>query len=138
MISKPFKIDHIDIINTKLKYNDLDELKSEVYPFEGDEALTYLKDDKIIFACGMKVIRQGVAHVWVVPSIYVDNYPKSFYKEINKLLNEYAEKMNIHRVQTTIVEDFVKWIELLGFEKESTLKKITFDKKDEYLYTKFY
>ena len=128
MISKPFRADHIDLINTKIKYDSLDILKMEVCPYEGDEALTYIEDDKIIFACGMKMIRQGVAHGWVVPSIYVDNYPKTFYKEMDKLI----------RVQTTIVDEFVKWIEALGFERESTLKQMTFDKKDEYLYTKFY
>lgn len=138
MINKPFKEDHIDLINTKINYPSLDVLKMEVCPYEGDEALTYISDDKVIFACGMKVIRQGVAHVWVIPSIHVDNYAKTFYKEINFLLNSYVEKMSIHRVQTTITKDFVKWIELLGFKRESTLKQITFDKKDEYLYTKFY
>lgn len=138
MISKPFRADHIDLINTKIKYDSLDILKMEVCPYEGDEALTYIEDDKIIFACGMKMIRQGVAHGWVVPSIYVDNYPKTFYKEMDKLISDYAKKMDIHRVQTTIVDEFVKWIEALGFERESTLKQMTFDKKDEYLYTKFY
>lgn len=138
MINKPFKEDHIDLINTKIEYSSIDVLKMEVSPYEGDEALTYIADDKIIFACGMKVIRHGVAHVWVVPSIYVDNYVKTFYKEINFLLNSYAKKMNIHRVQTTITKDFVKWIECLGFKKECTLEKFTFDKQDEYLYTKFY
>lgn len=138
MISKTFSIDHIDLINTKIKYKDLNILKSEVYPFEGDEALTYLKDDRIIFSCGLKIIREGVAHCWVVPSIYVDKYPKSFYKEILRLLDNYCKKMSIHRVQTSVGDEFIKWIEKLGFERESVLKKITFDKKDEYLYTKFY
>ena len=53
-------------------------------------------------------------------------------------MNDYTLIMGIHRVQTTITDEFVKWIEKLGFKKESTLKQITFDKKDEYLYTKFF
>lgn len=138
MISKEFRLDHIDLVNLKLTYPSINELKAEVYPFDGDEALTYIKDDRIIFCCGLKLLRRGVAHCWVVPSVYVDKYPKSFYKEIKNLLESYAKKMNIHRVQTSVTDEFIKWIEAIGFERESTLKQITFDKKDEYLYTKFY
>jgi hypothetical protein len=138
MINKKFNIAHIDLINTKIDYPSLDILKEEVYPLDCDEAKTYIIDDKIIFACGIKWIRQGVGHCWVIPSIYVDNYAKSFYIEINKLLNEYSKKMNLHRIQTTITDDFVNWIEKLGFHRESVLEKITFDKKDEYMYVKFF
>jgi hypothetical protein len=138
MINKKFNIAHIDLINTKIDYPSLDILKEEVYPLDCDEAKTYIIDDKIIFACGIKWVRQGVGHCWVIPSIYVDNYAKSFYIEINKLLNEYSKKMNLHRIQTTITDDFVNWIEKLGFHRESVLEKITFDKKDEYMYVKFF
>jgi hypothetical protein len=138
MINKKFNIAHIDLINTKIDYPSLDVLKEEVYPLDCDEAKTYIIDDKIIFACGIKWVRQGVGHCWVIPSVYVDKYPKGFYIEINKLLNEYSKKMNIHRMQTTITDDFVNWIEKLGFHRESVLEKITFDKKDEYMYVKFF
>jgi hypothetical protein len=138
MINKKFNIAHIDLINTKIDYPSLDILKEEVYPLDCDEAKTYIVDDRIIFACGIKWVRQGVGHCWVIPSVYVDKYPKSFYIEINKLLNELSKKMNIHRMQTTITDDFVNWIEKLGFHRESVLEKITFDKKDEYMYVKFF
>jgi|DEB0MinimDraft_6_1074348.scaffolds.fasta_scaffold12026_2 hypothetical protein len=138
MINKKFNIAHIDLINTKIDYPSLDVLKEEVYPLDCDEAKTYIIDDKIIFACGIKWVRQGVGHCWVIPSVYVDKYPKGFYIEINKLLNEYSKKMNLHRIQTTITDDFVNWIEKLGFHRESVLEKITFDKKDEYMYVKFF
>jgi len=138
MINKKFNIAHIDLINTKIDYPSLDILKEEVYPLDCDEAKTYIIDDKIIFACGIKWVRQGVGHCWVIPSIYVDKYSKSFYIEINKLLNEYSKKMNLHRMQTTITDYFVNWIEKLGFHRESVLEKITFDKKDEYMYVKFF
>jgi len=138
MINRKFNIAHIDLINTKIDYPSLDVLKEEVYPLDCDEAKTYIIDDKIIFACGIKWVRQGVGHCWVIPSVYVDKYPKGFYIEINKLLNEYSKKMNLHRMQTTITDDFVNWIEKLGFHRESVLEKITFDKKDEYMYVKFF
>lgn len=140
MISKKFDIAHIDLINTKIDYKNLDVLKAETYPqYElGDNAKTYIEDDKIIFCCGIRIIREGVGHCWVIPSKYVDDYARSFYKEIKNLLETYSLTMSLHRVQTTIDEPFVKWIESLGFKRESILKKITSDKKDEYMYVKFY
>lgn len=139
MISKPFNIAHIDLINTKINYPSIEVLKEEVYPLECDEAFTYIVDDKIIFACGLKWMRQGVGHCWVIPSVYVDNYAKSFYMEVRKLLDELSKKMGFHRVQTTIADNcFVSWIEKLGFHRESVLEKITHDKKDEFMYVKFY
>ena len=140
MINKRFEIAHIDLINTKISYPDLNILKAETYTdYEfGDEAKTYIADDRIIFACGIKMIRKGIGHCWVIPSVYVDDYARSFYKEIKSLLETHVAKMGLHRVQTSITDPFVNWIETLGFKKESVLKQITFDKKDEYMYTKFY
>ena len=138
MISKRFDIAHIDLIETKIKYLDINQLKSEVYPFDEDEAKTYIKDGRIIFACGIKMIRPGVGHCWVIPSIYIDDYAKSFYKEIKQLLFDYTITMNIHRMQTTVTDAFVKWIELLEFKRESILKQIAHDKSDEFMYVKFY
>ncbi len=140
MISKDFDIAHIDIINTKINYKDLNILKAETYPSYdlGDQAKTYIADDRVIFACGIKIIRKGVGHCWVVPSIYVDDYARSFYKEIKNLLDTYSSTMKLHRIQTTIQDPFVNWIESLGFKRESILKQITSDKEDEYMYVKFY
>lgn len=140
MISKRFDIGHLDIINPKIVYPDMEIVKAETYPSYdlGDDARTYIADDKVIFCCGLKMMRQGVVHCWSVPSIYAEDYQVSYVKEVNSFLNEYVEKNNIHRVQTTILPEFTKWIEVLGFKKESTLKAITHDKKDEFLYVKLF
>jgi hypothetical protein len=140
MISKDFDITHIDLINTKIEYKDLNVLKAETYSnYElGDKAKTYIADDRVIFACGIKIVREGVGHCWVIPSVYVDSYARSFYKEIKNLLDTYSLTMNLHRIQTTIQDPFVSWIESLGFKRESILRQITADKEDEYMYVKFY
>lgn len=133
-----FDIAHIDIMNLKLKYRDIEVLKNEVFPLEMEEAKTYIKDDKIIFACGIKWIRQGVGQCWIIPSVYVNKYPKTFVKTIKSLIDIYCKKMNIHRLQASVEEDFIKWIEKIDFKREAVLEKMTQDKKDEYLYVKFF
>lgn len=135
-----FDLAHIDLINTKIAYPSIDWLKANCYTsFElGEEAKTYVADGRILFACGMKYINEGVGSCWVVPSIYVDNYAKSFFKEMKECLDIYSKKMGLHRIQTCIDEKSVKWIEMLGFKRESVLEKINIDKTDQYLYVKFY
>jgi hypothetical protein len=136
----PFSIDHIDLVNHKIHYPDLAELKSDVFIYEqaGEKGVTCLIDDKIIFCCGLKRINKKVGHVWVVPSIYCDTYKIFTYKTIKELLEKHSKEFSLHRIQTTIEPQFIKWIEFLGFEKESILKQIKADKTDLFLYTKFY
>jgi len=136
----PFKTAHIDLINTKIKYEDLDELKEQTFTQEeiGDAAITCVKDDRIIFSCGLRRINSGVAHIWSIPSIYADQNKLLMIKTLTKLLDDHAKRFKLHRVQTSIEPEFVKWIEFLGFERESVLRQVKADKTDLFFYVKFY
>lgn len=136
----PFSISHVDLVNHKIFYPNINALKGEIFIDEeiGEKGVTCLIDDRIIFCCGLKRINSGVAHVWVVPSIYCDSHKIFTYKTIKDLLDKHADAFKLHRIQTTIEPDFVKWIEFLGFERESVLRQVKPDKTDLYLYTKFY
>lgn len=136
----PFAIDHIDLVNHKIKYNSIAELKAQVFTEEvnGDKAVTCIIDDRIIFCAGLKLINPGVAHVWVTPSVHCDTNKIFVYKTIKDLLDKHAEEFKLHRIQSTIEPEFVKWIEFLGFERESVLRQIKADKSDLFFYVKFY
>jgi hypothetical protein len=139
MISKQFHVNDIDLVNHKIKYEDINLLKDDVYPCYnlGDKALTFIDDGRIIFICGIKLFRPGVGQCWIIPSVYVDNYKVSFVKTIRKLIKDNFKAMNLHRLHTTIVDDFVGWIEYMGFKRESVLEKIGSDKTNEYMYVRF-
>ena len=136
----PFAIDHVDLVNHKINYPSIAELKSEIFICEdaGEKGITCLIEDKVIFCCGLKRINKGVGHVWVVPSVYCDKYKIFTYRTIKELLEKHAKEFRLHRIQTTIEPEFIKWIEFLGFEKESVLKQVKADKTDLFFYTKFY
>jgi len=140
MISKDFSVDHIDIINLKLSYPCLFSLKETVFTdYEnGDEGRTYIKDDRIIFCCGIRNDKNGVGSCWVIPSIYIDKYKIFFLKELKKLIEEYSKKMNLHRLYTVVLEEFKDYIEFLEFEKEGKMKKFTSDKKDMLMYARYF
>jgi 3'-phosphoadenosine 5'-phosphosulfate sulfotransferase (PAPS reductase)/FAD synthetase len=132
------------IINFNIEHLDLIELekgticKQTLSTLNLDYAKSFIKDSKIIFVLGLQLIRQGVAQCWSIPTIYTEKNKLFVYKKTINFIKQYAKKLNIHRLQTPVNDENVKWIETLGFKKESTLKKITFDKKDEYLYVKFF
>lgn len=136
----PFSIDHVDLIKHKINYPSIAELKTKIFIYEeiGEKGITCLIDDEVIFCCGLKKINQGVGHVWVLPSVYCNRYKIFTYKTIKELLEKHAKEFRLHRIQTTIEPEFIKWIEFLGFERESILKQVKADKTDLFFYTKFY
>ena len=129
-----FKIEHLDLVAFKHKKICKDDLEGFVL----ENAKSFILDNRIVFIWGLEIIRKGVAHCWSIPTIYAENNKIFIHKKTNLFIKKYVKKLNIHRLQTTIDNSCVKWIESLGFKKESVLKKITFDKKDEYLYVKFF
>lgn len=129
-----FKIDHLDLI--AFKHNKI--CKNILECFVLENAKSFIVDNRIVFVWGLELIRKGVAHCWSIPTIYTEKNKIFIHRKTNLFINKYVQKLNIHRLQTTIDNNNVKWIESLGFKRESVLKKITADKKDEYLYTKFF
>ena len=129
-----FKIDHLDLISfmgNKICKNILES-------FTLENAKTFIVDNRIVFVWGLEMIRTGVGHCWTIPTIYTQENKIFIHKKTSLFIRKYAKKLKIHRLQTTINNNYVKWIESLGFERESVLRKITADQKDEYLYTKFF
>lgn len=129
-----FKIDHLDLIS----FRDNKICKNILESFSLENAKTFIVDNRIVFVWGLEMIRTGVGHCWTIPTIYTQENKIIIHKKTSLFIRKYAKKLNIHRLQTTINSKHIKWIESLGFERESVLKKITADQKDEYLYTKFF
>ena len=140
MISKDFSVDHIDLINLKLFYPDIKLVKEEVYPFYdgGDEAKTYIEDDKIIFCCGIKLDGQGIGRAWVIPSVHIDKHKIFFVKTIKKLIEEYSEKMNLRRLYTVVTDEMKDWIEFVGFNKEGELKNFQENGNHVNMYARYF
>ena len=61
-----------------------------------------------------------------IPTIYAENNKIFIHKKTNLFIKKYVKKLNIHRLQTTIDNSCVKWIESLGFKKRVSFKKNNF------------
>jgi hypothetical protein len=137
MVKKiPFHPEH-------LKVMDMRPYEFEkVYPYLPQQMLEYyasmefsstlMIDGQIITCLGLVPLWEGVYEVWQIPSIYVEKHKLEYVKIFRQMMNTYAEKFKIHRLQThSPADDFHNaWMEFMGFTLEGTLKQYSRFKED--------
>ena len=139
MIIKPFKVEDFD--NIKMKPDcwaaSADRRLIEAYAAAGP-GWTLYDDSGEIIVCGGFIAGgwPGIADVWLIPSVSIGEYPLAVVKGVKGFLDATIERHNLYRVQATIMEPEVKWIEMLGFEREGKLRKFGPNKEDKYIYAR--
>lgn len=66
-------------------------------------------------------------------------YPLGFFKQVDLALTSYESVLKTRRTQVTIRAGYpflIKWIELLGFEREGLMRKFGPEGDDYYLYAR--
>lgn len=101
-------------------------------------AYTLLEDGRIIACGGICPIMPGVATAWIIPSEWVPQYSKTFVKVVKAQIDKMMEDMNLHRVETTCVDDELhsKWMEHIGFECEGVKKWYDSNKNNYKIFAK--
>jgi len=97
--------------------------------------------EKIIGCAGILPIWGGVGHAWVVMGNDYRKHRIWIHKQVKDIFIKIAIGMHFKRVQANVQCDFydaVRWIEALGFERESVLKRYGPDGKDHYMYARFF
>lgn len=94
---------------------------------------TLLSNEGLIVAVvGYIEPMKGVLDVMVIPSIHVPDFALPFLRYVKTVLNSVAATVPAHRMQTFSKADpqTDKWMKILGFECEGTMKQFTTDKQD--------
>lgn len=96
------------------------------------QAVTVMRDGRIMLMCGFIQIWPGVVEAWLIPTIRAEENPFEFCKAIRKFLDESARVMAIRRMQATAIADerHIKFMEFLGFEREGLFKEYSDAKED--------
>lgn len=135
---KPFDISNFDAMELKADCWAKRESRAliEAYAHNGP-AWTLWHEDKIIM-CGGVICGgwPGIADVWLIPSPLINQWPLGAVKVTKAYLDGAIKDLRLHRVQATIEEKDVKWIEVLGFEREGKLRKFGPNKEDKYIYAR--
>lgn len=136
---KPFKPEHLDEI--ECRWQDDWNLKSVAtkeymagYGFCGP-SMTLFADEKILVCAGIVLLWDGVGSAWTLTSIYVDQYPVFFCKQIRLWMFRTMKDCKLWRIEANVHVDneiSLKWIERLGFEREGLMKMYGPNKGDYY------
>jgi len=140
----PFHREHLNLIDARKQEAE------GLMPYLNDAFLqvaeglphnySMVEDGKIITCMGLLPMWDGVYEVWQIPSIYVEDYIKSYCKNVLGLLDSAAEKLDIWRMQTKSPADDLhdRWMKFIGFECEGTLKKYSRFGKDYRMWRRIY
>lgn len=140
----PFALEHLDVI--ALKDSCLEEIKADPGALSRmsaveEGAYTLVADGRVIACGGATVLWNGVAQIWILPSIYVEKYAKTFMDALHLVLEQAVVKYKLRRVQCFIGQEFengARWMEYWGFKKEATLEQYGPTGKTYDLYARIY
>lgn len=119
----PFSPGHLDIIQMRAHEFEVLTLDGICGLAKSGECHTYIYRGRILCIAGKVDRWQGVAEVYIIPSVYVPIYAVAFQKAVKAQLNLWSEKY--HRLQTASIDDdrTERWMKSLGFKSEGVLEQ---------------
>lgn len=141
--SIPFKPGHLDLLRvSRVHFGD----PNLIHDYdEGNAGMTYgetIVDTDTLTVLG---VMNGIVHhdkhleVCMIVGEAAAKQPVGFFKHVKKILELYIEKLELKRVQATIRCGFphlIKWIEMLGFQYEGTMRQFGIDGDDYMIYSR--
>ncbi len=131
VITKPFRESHADIFAPADDYaaDFRATMPQLILLGKHDQCGVHMLDGRILYIGGWCESAPGVAEVFIFPSIYARQFPKSFYEHV-KWWVHYL-KHSYRRVQTwgEDTELSRRWLSALGFQLEGTLSNYTVEGK---------
>lgn len=104
------------------------------YP-EIRQVISFIKDSKTIFICGLSFISEGIWEAWLIPCKDIKKYAKETVRSMRDFTDWLFDHHSAHRIQIAVLEHNKKWASAIGFQFESIVKKYH-KGVDHYMYTK--
>jgi len=121
-----------DLINFKAR--DGDYLNYDASYQADSTTYTLINEaNKVVAVMGLIILHEGVAGVWAVISDDARGHGIAVTRYARKLIKRWIHNYVLHRIQTVVRvdrEEYKRWIRLIGFEYESTMRKVSPDKRD--------
>ena len=102
---------------------------------------TFEHDGIPVAVIGLQLLWTGTAHAWTVISDQVRGNGITLTKLTKELLEGHAKALKVWRVQAYVKEDVkenTKWIELLGFKRESVMYRGSPEGTNLLLYVRYF
>ena len=136
----PYKKEHVELMNLRDHEHVLLHDPNMLGILEGSIAVTAVADGVIVCCYGINPYLDGVADIWLLPSIYVEEkHGMAVARGAREFLANMKEDLGLRRMETTCLADDLhdRWMTFLGFEKEGT-KKQYYGGKDYHVWGKLW
>jgi len=138
----PFQAEHVrymDLLDRDKWILDSNNLArfAQMHELRGKGYTMGVAGGKIIACGGIDLWWDHVGEAWMLLTPYAVKYPVAVVRLTREFLGRLSEEMDLKRVQANIrVTDTVsfKFIELMGFKREGTMKSFGTDGTDYYMY----
>ena len=128
----------------KTKYNEgipaleLNNEEIQTILRESQHSKVYYEGDTAVAVTGFMEVNNSTVHIWLH---VIDN--KLFRKNLLSIIKDLKKEIELlshdySRIQTTIIDIYEKWIQLLGLKKDCSLKSFFGDGHDVNLYSKVF
>ena len=100
---------------------------------------TLLYNKKVVALFGGALRWTGIAEIWAIPTVHVKPIAKAYYETMYAQLAKYETELGIRRYQTAIRTEYAqnwKFMELLGFTRESFMPKFGSNGEDYFMYVR--
>jgi len=122
--AEPFKIEHLKNFDPKdVGFDSKSIIESALNYPEIRQIMSFTKDSKTIFICGLSFISEGVWEAWLIPCKDIKKYAKDTVRSVKDFTDWLFECHSAHRIQIAVSDDNCKWAKAIGFEFESIVKK---------------
>lgn len=124
------------------EYGDMDNFKEregDYFNFDPQHQATndtyslVNEKDEVVAVMGFILFHEGVGAVWAVISDDARGHGIAVTRYAKTLLKRWINDYGLFRVQALVRVDrpeYKRWIKLLGFDYESTMRKVTPDRRD--------
>lgn len=124
-----FHVKHLDVMDLRPLDRDsvlaLDSVRYILQNLpENSAATTIIWDGRILACAGFWSPFPGMAEVWLIPSIYVNQNKFGFVRIVNRYLEALAFTFKWTRIQTVTRKDQFhrRWMQALKFTEEGVMK----------------
>lgn len=120
-----FKKEHLEVMDIRDHEQNVINVFGHAEMLEQSVAITGVVDGRVLCCGGVLPFGMGNSDIWLIPSIYVPQYKKTFCVELKKWLFQVREDLALNRMQTECIDDdlHTSWMESLGFTHEGTRRK---------------
>lgn len=135
---------HLDALNFRAReariFKKIDRnADAQVIARQLGTAFTGFSEKGIIGCAGIAPVWRGVGHAWVVLGKDYKAHRIWMHKQVVAFQDKIIAGMNLHRVEATVMCEFIpgiQWLERMGFQLEGKKRKYGPDGKDHYSYAR--